>query len=94
MQTKTKLSTKQKVAIAVGGAAIAAALVAAGMSGVNLKGKRSNDGKGNPPISAPKTIAPTNTKKVLPGVTNTNFAPPSSSPKLIPKVDKNTIPKK
>lgn len=82
MQTKTKLATKQKVAIAVGGIAVAAAMVAAGLSGFNLK----SGGKGgNPPASAPKTIVPS--KKIIPGV---RIIPPKSLPKPIVR----PIPKK
>ncbi|MFH0779612.1 MAG: hypothetical protein V1928_02010 [Parcubacteria group bacterium] len=74
MQTKTKLSTKQKVAIAVGAVAIAAALAAAGLSGMHLR-----DGKGgNPPVSAPKIITPM--KKIVPGV---RITPPKTAPKPI-----------
>lgn len=82
MQTKTRLATKQKVAIAVGGIAVAAAMVAVGLSGFNLK---VGSNRGNSPISAPKTISPA--KKTAPGV---KIMPPKTLPKPIVR----PIPKK
>lgn len=80
---KTKLSTKQKVGVAVAGVAIAAALVAAGLSNLSIR-----NGNGMPK-SVPKLVTPST--KLVPG---TKLVPPRSLPKMIqPKIDKNQVPK-